>query len=147
MMNNRISGCIVGAFVAGLALLPVCSGQPAPRAAGPRPVDISQIPPLQTAPVGVESAFASGWSRTPPSAADLAYHSMLLGTEGMAPGTVAGGPKERLAAGGMQPAPRLPQPRPKLVLPSLQPGAVLVQTEGGEAWKKSLSPLPHLDAK
>jgi hypothetical protein len=151
-MNQRIAGCLVVASVAGLALLPACAARPAtkaaaPEAAGLRLMDLSQIPPLQSAPVVYESAFASGWSSVPPSAEDLAYHAMLLGTDGLSPGEVAGGPKEPLPAGKAQPAAGAPSGRPKLVLRSLQPDAAPVQTEGEEAWKKSLPPLPHLAGK
>jgi hypothetical protein len=148
-MSKRLAGRLIGALVAGLALVPAYAAQPAPQAADPqpRPMDISQIPPLGSAPTVFEPAGASAWPRVPPSAADLAYHAMLLGTAGMEPGEVAGGPKVRLAPGEGGPSAPAPWPRPKLVLPSLQPGAVLVPTEGGEPWKKSLPPLPHLAGK
>jgi hypothetical protein len=173
-MNKRLAGCLVVASAAALALLPACASRPAaapartaaapapktaiapapktaaapaPAVAAPRVMDLSQIPPLDNAPLVYESSFAPGWSNVQPSAADLAYHAMLMGTDGMTPGEVAAGPKKSLPARDARLAPGALWAKPKLVLRALQPDAGPVQTEGEEAWKKSLPPLPHLAGK
>ena len=140
-MNQRFTGCIVGAFVAGLALLPACSVQPAHGAAAPRQTDISQVPPLQSAPGVFEPAFASGAPSVAPGASDNANNATLAQTKGMKPRAVTGGPKEPLPAAEAEPPARAPWPRPKLELPALQPNAGRVQTGGEERWKSSLPPL------
>ena len=146
-MNQRLAGCVVVAVMSGLAFLPACAVRPAPKPAPEniqaRVMDLSEIPSLETAPIVFESAAVAGWSRVQPTAEDLAYHAMLMGTAGLPPGEVAAGPKMPLPGS----AARAPWAKPVLTFPGLQPEAPLVQTEGDEAWKKSLPPLPHLDAR
>ena len=83
-MNKRIAGCLVGAFVAGLALLPACAAPAGARAAGR-----GRSPWIFPRSRRWRARRASSSRRSPrrgralpPSAADLAYHAMLAGDGG-----------------------------------------------------------------
>jgi hypothetical protein len=129
-----------------------CAAAPAPEksAAAPAPamMDISQVPGPQSLRYVSESAAVAAPSPAAPSAEDLARAAMRKQTEGMAPGAVAGGPKNQVVVSIPESvAPETGGAKPAVTIPALQPEAESLPPQEGESWKKPLPPLPSLEGK
>jgi hypothetical protein len=143
-MNMRTSGCAACAVVAGL-LLSGCAAAPADP---PDPVDISQVPGLESTLYVSESASVARPAQPAPSAEDLARAAMQEQTKGMAPGAVAGGSKDQVVIRIQEAnAPETAGAKPMLVVPALQPGAESRPPEEEKSWKTPLPPLRSLEGE
>lgn len=148
-MKMRTAGCAACAVVAGMVVLSVCAGATAPEkgAAAPAMMDISQVPGLQATRYVSEFTSAAR-PEAGPSAEGLARAAMEKQTEGIAPGAVAGGPKEQVVIRIPESiAPETGGGKPAATIPALQPNAASLPPEEGGSWKKPLPRLPSLDGK
>ena len=151
-MNMKTAGYAACAMVAGLMALTGCATAPAPKpnqegAAAPALMNISQVPGLESTLYVSESASVT----RPPqmsSAEDQANAAMQKQTQGMAPGAVAGGPKDqviiRIPAATEQESAAV---KPAVTIPALQPEAEMRPPVEEGSWKKPLPPLPSLEGK
>jgi hypothetical protein len=132
-------------------MLSGCSSAPAPaqaQASAPAPtlMDISQVTGLESTLYVSESASVTRPMEPAPSAEDRASAAMRKQTEGMAPGAVAGGPKDQVIIHIPDPAaPDAAGARPILVIPALSPNAKSRPPVEEGSWKKPLPPLRSLE--
>jgi hypothetical protein len=151
MMNRNTAACAAFAAVAGWMMLSGCAGAPAPAqesAAALAMMDISQVPGLESTLYVSGSASATRPPEPAPRVEERATAAMQAQTEGMAPGAVAGGPKDQVTI-------RIPEPsdleaggaKPVLLIPALSSSALSGPPEEGPSWKKPLPPLQSLEGK
>ena len=148
-MNTRTAGCAACAVVAGMIVLSGCTVAPAPEksAAAPAMMDISQVPGPRSIRYVSESASVAPWQAAP-SADDLARAAMQKQTAGMAPGAVAGGPKDQIVIRIPESiAPETGGAKPAVTIPALQPNAESLPPQEGDSWKKPLPPLQSLEGR
>jgi hypothetical protein len=147
-MNRNAAACVV---VAGWMMLSGClvaSAQAQESAAAPAMMDISQVPGLESTLYVSESASVTLPLAPAPSAEDRAMAAMKAQTAGMAPGAVAGGPKNQVII-------RIPRPtepeaggaEPIVRIPALSPDALSRPPEEERSWKTPLPPLRSLEGK
>jgi hypothetical protein len=123
-----------------------CASAPAQEsAAAPAITDISQAPGLESALYVSESASVTRPLRPAPSAEDRARAAMQKQTEGMAPGAVAGGPKDQVIIRISEANAPKAAPKPKVVIPALQPDAQSRPPVEESSWKTPLPPLRNLE--
>ena len=147
-MNMKTAGCAACAVVAGLMLLSGCASAPAHEgAAAPAAMmNVSQVPGLESTLYVSESASVTRPMESAPSAEDLARAAMQKQTQGMAPGVVAGGPKDQVIIHIPEPvAPTAASAKPVLVIPALSPSAKTPSPGEEGTWKKPLPPLRSLE--
>ncbi len=148
-MNRKTAGCAACAVVAGLLTLSGCATAPGTTqegAAAAPLMDIAQVPGLENTLYISESASVT----RPPqmsSAEDRASAAMQKQTRGMAPGAVAGGPRDQVVIHIPESAEPEAGAKPAVTIPALQPDAESrpIQDEG--SWKKPLPPLESLEGK
>ena len=150
-MNTRTAGYAACAVVAGWMFLSGCASAPAHEgegAAAPAMMDISQVPGLESTLYVSESASVTRPQQPAPSAEDLARAAMQKQTKGMAPGAVAGGPKDQVVIRIPEPnAPETAAAKPKLVISALPLKDESRPPEEERSWKKPLPPLQNLENK
>jgi hypothetical protein len=152
-MNMKTAGCVACAAVAGLMLwgcasAPAQKGDSAVAPAAPTMTDISQVPGLESTLYVSESASVTRPPQPAPTADELARAAMQRQTTGMAPGAVTGGPKDQIVVDvSKSNAPAAGAVKREVVIPALQPEALLVPPEEERSWKKPLPPLPSLESK
>ena len=98
-MNRSTAGYAACAAVAAWVMLSgrAVAAEPAPESApAPALTDISQVKGLESTLYVSESASVTRPMESAPSAEDLARAAMQKQTQGMAPGVVAGGPKDQV---------------------------------------------------
>jgi hypothetical protein len=151
-MNRKTAGYAACAMVAGLMALTGCATARSPKpnqegAAAPALMNISQVPGLESMLYVSESASVT----RPPqmsSAEDRTNAAMQKQTQGMAPGAVAGGPRDQVVIHIPASAePEAAAAKPVLKIPALQPEAVMRPPVEEGSWKKPLPPLPSLAGK
>jgi len=149
-MNKKTAGYSACAVVAGLMALSGCASAPA-RAPGksmaaPAMSDVSQVPGLESTLYVTESASVTR-PRQMRSAESLANAAMRMQTEGMAPGAVAGGPRDQVIIRIPEAGPEAAGAKPAVAIPALQPGAESLPPTEEASWKKPLPPLRSLEGK
>ena len=123
-MNRNTTGYAACAAIAGWMMLSgfAVAAEPAPEGApAPARMDISQVTGLESTQYVAESASVARPVEMP-TAADRARAAMQKQTQGMAPGAVAGGPKDQVIIripGPVEPA--AAGARPVLVVAALRP--------------------------
>ena len=152
-MNRKAAGCAACAVVAGWMALSGCASAPVREGAGaaapesaPAMTDISQVPGLESMLYVSESASVARPREMAPSAEELAIAAMQQQTKGMAPGAVAGGPKDQVIIRVPEAAaPEAVGAMPVVVIPALAPGAEPRPLEEEGSWKTPLPPLRSLE--
>ena len=150
-MNRNTAGYAACAAVAAWVMLSgrAVAAEPAPESApAPALTDISQVKGLESTLYVSESASVTRLMESAPSAEDLARAAMQKQTQGMAPGVVAGGPKDQVIIHIPEPvAPTAASAKPVLVIPALSPSAKTPSPGEEGTWKKPLPPLRSLENK